>query len=596
MAGDKGARQKNKGVFDDSFDLLALGLSKEEKERLAKKFSATPMHTAGSDVKSEPAGRGAARDNAAPKKVGFIGYIIRVIYMMFTGTSPADYEKAQILRRIKNELKQIKPAIMDFSTGQICTAFAEQVHDLHRHVWQLKPIFDDIFDDRIEEYSFNFFVFLLVRRISSLDNSYIERFSEAGLREYVEQDSDEVARSRIDELSEAFLRAISEEGRKEANSFYADMISFHEILHFNFINFLRFFSVKYSVEAKENSFRDFRPEGTVNEFKVLESLILSVNMEHLHDVVALASDYFILYLQETKDAQAAQQTKDFLAWVTQNNSHGLRHALAAIVANRQLTLLIRYILQNHEYEPRIYPHTANIFDDFAKVFKPVLKQRTEKIIARRVQTELSTKITELFGNFEPLADYFYTLEENVMLEKMNLSSFIYTSAFYVSVRFYTEKYPVYIKRLINKLIVDGSYKDSLVRRTLSDEFYHSDEICEKLMKFAEFVHRRKEKGALFLTSLEKFRGDFASRKALNTRIAAINEGLHTVLLDIRQSSDNLQNALGRIVRDIDSKKPRVIDNLQKINAGNNRFLGELKRCAHDYAIFWEIIAKVFKAV
>ncbi|MDR2733966.1 MAG: DUF5312 domain-containing protein [Spirochaetota bacterium] len=595
MADDKGARQKNKGVFDDSFDLLALGLSKEEKERLAKKFNATPMHIAGSDTKNEP-GKEVSNFESSPKKVGFFGYIIRVIYMVFTGTSLADYEKTQKLKKIKNELKQIRPPIMNFSTGQICVAFAEQVHDLYRHVWPLRPIFDEIFDDKYEEHSFNFFVFLLVRRISSLDDSYIARFSEAGLREYVEQDSDEVARSRIEELSEAFLRAINEEARREANNFYADMVSFHEILHFNFTNFLRFFSTKYSVELKENAFHDFRPEGTINEFRVLESLILSVNMEYLHDVIALASDYFLLYLQETKDENTASQTKEYLAWVTQNNSHGLRHALAVIVANRQLTLLIRYIMHSNDYEPKIFPHTANIFDDFTKVFKPILKQRTDKVLSRRIQTELSSKITELFGNFEPLPDYFYTLEENVLLEKMNLSSFIYTAAFYVSVRFYTEKYSVYIKRLVNKLIVDGSYKDSLVRRTLSDEFYHSDEITEKLMKFTEFVHRRKEKGSLFLSSLEKFRGDFASRKALNTRIAAINEGLHTVLLDIRQSADNLQNAMGRIARDIDSRKPKVVDNLQKINAGNNRFLGELKKCAHDYALFWEIIAKVFKVV
>jgi hypothetical protein len=203
---------------------------------------------------------------------------------------------------------------------------------------------------------------------------------------------------------------------------------------------------------------------------------------------------------------------------------------------------------------------------------------------------------ELFGNFEPFADYFYTLEQNVVLEKMNISTFIYTAAFYVTMRFYSEKYSAYFKRMINKLIVDGSYKDSLARRTLSDEFYHSDEINEKLQKFSEFVHRRKEKGSLLLSSIEKFRGDFASRKALNTRIAAINEGLHAILLDVRQNVESLQSVMARVARDIDSRNPKVIDNLQKMNVGNNRFLTELRKCAHDYAIFWEIITKVFKAV
>ncbi|HPH01636.1 MAG TPA: DUF5312 family protein [Spirochaetota bacterium] len=590
-------KAKDKGIFNDSFDPLALGLSEDEKKRMAKGFEGAQrdlMNKAeASDNKSgKKRGKQGQQD---VKKAGFFERLVRFFVMLFTGLSPADYEKKKRIKELKLAIKKLKPAVYNFQTEAITAEFAGLIHDFFKLVWPYRIVFEEVFGETDPESHLDFQLFYVRTLVPTITDEEIFRFTEDGIKEYVKGDRDSMVRKRIDEMTDIFIRKIDEETRRRLNRTFADFINVKELLSYNFFSFLKRFQSGYSVDDPNPDFHDIRPDGTGEMLKDLESILLAVNTKALPSVLGLAAAYFQENGSKTADEETVAKTLVHFQKMAEGGYRMIPASLSKIVNGQQLCLLIRYITKNLEYEAHIYPRGTNFFEEFGRGLVAAMEARVSRVLARRKQEEVDAKLKELFETQEQMPDYLYSEATNGILRKLDLPDFIYPTAFYVSMRYFSEKYYQYIKRVLNKLIVDGSFKDSLARRTLADEFYKMDDLFNRLIVFSNSVNIRKEKGSLFQSMLQKFKGDLASKKALGARIATINQELHAVLQDIRDCTVNLQTVLVRIGHDIDSEKPEIVDNLHKIGAaGNVRFLGEMKRSIRESVLFSDIILKVFK--
>ena len=590
-------KAREKGIFNDSFDPLALGLSEEEKKRMARGFEGAQRDLL-KQAESSGARSGSkrdAREKQSSGKVGFFERVVRFFLMLFTGLSPADYEKKKKIKELRQAIKRLKPQVYNFQTETISAEFARLIHDFVRLIWPYRVVFEEVFGEDDAEQHLDFQLYYVRMMVPTITDEEVYRFTEDGLKEFVRNDRDSMVRKRVDEMADIFLRNIDEETRRRLNRSFADFINTKEMIAYNFFSLLRRFHSGYTVEDENQVFHDIRPDGTGEMLKDLESVLLAVNTKMLPSVLGIAAGYYQERMLQKTDQEAGAATLLHFQKMAESGYRTVTSALSRIVNGQQICLLIRYVTKNLEYETHIYPRGTNFFEEFGKGLSSALEARVSRVLARRKQEEVDARLKEMFETLEPLPDFIYSDATNAILTKLDLPEFIYPTAFYVSMRFYAEKYYQYIKRVLNKLIVDGSFKDSLARRTLADEFYKMDDLSNRLTVFSNSVNMRKEKGSLFQAMLQKFKGDLASKKALGARIAAINQDLHAVLQDIRDCTINLQTVLVRIGHDIDSEKPEILDNLHKIGtSGNARFLGELRRSIRETVLFSDVILKVFK--
>jgi hypothetical protein len=252
-------------------------------------------------------------------------------------------------------------------------------------------------------------------------------------------------------------------------------------------------------------------------------------------------------------------------------------------------------MRHRDYEPRVQNRTAHFFEDFSKNFRHIIDVRVGRVLEDKRQEDIGKKMKELFGAIDPLKEYFYDDATNVTLRTLELMAFAYTSVYYASMRFYGEKFPEYIKPMLYILVIEGSYKDSLIRRTVSEEFYRADELYERLQKFSDAISVFKERGKHFQEMIQNFNGNLVAKKELNTTIMETNETLRPILTDIYESANALRGALTYIVMDVGERNPRFVDNLAKIDGNNNaRFIGELRRCAEDCTLFVQLFMSAFR--
>ena len=583
-------------MFENSFDPMALTLSDEEKQRMVKDLSADKRDESADEPSPARGGVPRKQTHSTDEDSGFFAYLWRLLHMIFTGTRPSDYELQRKLRALRNEVKRIKPPIMTFSPDQITGEVARQIHVLYQYLAPLVPLFDDTVANSDPEGSFNFQMYYFQQILPSIGNEFGKFFTEDGLLSFIEGVRDDMARGRVREKTESYINLVEENDRKQINTLFSDILAIHELIHFKFPIVLRRFSPDYSVDSRTNIFNDVRTDNDVAEdLKALESLLLSVELERLRDVLILVGDYFREYLREKMDEQYVEKITGHLTRIGMKNYSGLGVTLARVVSGGQLTLIVRYITRSRDYTPRVHNRVSNFFDDFTKNIKRVVDVRLERAIVRRRREAIGSDMTALFGGTEPIPGFFYTAETNVILCRMEMSSFIYTEAFYINMRFYTEIFPEHVKRTLDKLIVEGSYIDSLVRRVLSEEFYRSVEITERLIRFSEFINMKTERGSILYGMIQKFKGNAVAKKALAGRIATVNEGLHPILLAIRENAHNLHDALGRVAADVGASQPKVMDNLAKIGTqGNSRFLTELRKSVQDCALLVRLNEETFR--
>lgn len=590
-------KAREKGIFNDSFDPLALGLSEEEKKRMTQGFKELQSDPAkqGDGADARLGGKQGSRRKQATAKLSIFERLVRFILLLFTGQSFADYEKKKRVKELKQALKRFRPQIYNFQTETITEDFAKLIHDLVKLLWPYRVVFEDVFGEDDAERHLDFQLHYIRNTIETISEEEIARFSEEGLKEFVRTDRDAVARKRIGDLIEAFLRNFDEDSRRRLNRNFADFLNVKEMIGFNFFSLLRRFNASYTIESEDQLFHDIRPDGVGETLKDLESMLLAINTKALPSVLGLAADYYRKKMLKKVDQADSEAILLHFQKMEESDYRMLIAAISRIVAGQQLCFLIRYITKNLDYESYVYPKGTNFFEEFRKGLSTAITTRLDRILAKRKQEEVNAKLKELFETFEPIPEFLYSDATNKILTRLDLPVFIYPTAFYVAIRFYDEKYYQYIKRNLNKLIVDGSFKDSLARRTLADEFYKMDDLSGRLTAFSNSINIQKEKGSVLQGMLQKFKGDLASKKALGTRIATINQELHAVLQDTRACVTSLQNVLVRIGHDIDSVKPEIVDNLHKIgSSGNTRFLGELKRSIREIVLFSDIISKVFK--
>jgi len=589
-------RFKAQGGFDDNFDPLSLEISGKEKDRMIQNLS-----SAKSDLE-ETVGRQTALPAAAQasrhkeQKMGLMDRILRFFVMLFTGIKPQEYERRQSLTIVRRELKKIKPSIFNFKKKTILESLAHQIYDLYENIVPFRETFDTIFSDKTAEAQLRFHLFFLTVNSQNPELRLIDNFSNASLAELVHSEDERSLKKKMDDTVHFFLNSFDESEVNGLEKVFVELINFHDLLEFNFSGMLRCFNSNFSpFDVSKPSFKEARYEGLVRYLKDLECSLLLIKVGQIPGLLETAKEYFKNKIFPEKEPDKGQAILAFMEKLTNDDFRPVINSIMTLLSKGKLTLLLRYIDNNPNYESHIYPRKSNFFLDFSSLLKKTVENRLAALFKMKAKEEIESNILKLF-KIDHLPDAFvYSDKNNNQLLKLELPEFLYPLPLNFSLVFYKEKYFAYVKRVINKLLIDGSFRNSLVQRTISDEFYRLDDIYGELNTFLQLVSPDADKGAVLARLIQSFKGDLPSKKTLTSKINMLNQKVYPIMKKIKQSFQNIQIGINQVMKDLENPHPETIDNLKKISGGNNvRFLQELRRTDRDLTLFSKILARIFK--
>lgn len=586
------------GLFDDSFDPMALGLSEEEKARMADELGAAGEDLSAPENTPLPSRPGnAAKKKKKAKKLPFWQRILRFFLMLITGKRGPEYDKYLKLRENRRELKKVKPPLYNFKTNSITASLAHQTHALYEQLIAYHSIFKTIFEVQEEssmQMDFQFF-FLRIAAPQNPRLEMIDQFSEQAIGELVEKEKESNVKKQLDETTQKFLASFDDEEKKQIDRVFAEMINFRDLLEFDYTSFLRRFNHDYNpMQDVKPVFKDVRHEGMSRLIQDLECTLLQVNTRFLPQVLEAARHFYREDIYPGMDPEEGQRLLALLDNMAQDQYRPILSAIGRLLQEGKLTLLVRHIEKDPGYDARVFQRRTNFFSEFVRNLASTVEKRIKEQFKHKIRISIQKKIKDLFGMTEIPSRYIYSEETNRALKQFELPQFLYAQPLNFCMLFFKQKYYNYLKRVLNKLLVDGSFKNSLTRRMISDEFYRIDDIHNEFLEFIPLVSEKQEKGGMLATMIRNFNGDLPSKKALTARINTLNQQIYPTLKAVRSSIHNLRIAVDQLEKDLGSRRPETIENLHKIGGSNNiKFLKEFKRAHSDLELFTDVLSQIF---
>ena len=583
------------GLFDSEFDPMVLGLGDEEKARLSRGLT-----SAGEQLEGKLAGEGGARKRKkkktrSPDKVSFFAKVVRWIIMLFTGMDRAEFEKKQQLRQIRRKLAHVRPQVYNFNQGTVLPALGYQLYSLYSLVSSFAPVFERIFEISSGSDSVDFELFYIRAASRNSSVSGMSSFSAGAISEAAESEDELAVRKRMENAVHAFLASFDEEEKDYLNKVYNEIQCFRDIMHFPFVRLLRQFGWDPDSGEQKPAFREVEGGVVIEPLKELEKLLLSVNLRLMPAVLDLGVEFFRSEMMSGMEPAEGEMKNAIFEKIRSEEYRSFSTSVSRLLKENKLTLLAAYQDKNPGYEVHIHPRSRHFFAEFSRVLSSSVSDAVSAVYKQRKRQEVNKKLCTLFGSEDLHNGYLYSEATNRILKKFEIPVFLYTVSLILAVRFFKDKYFHHHKRLVNKLLVNGSFRNSLTRRMLADEFYRIDELNEKLAEFVSFVDPKTDKGVQLGNMVNNYNGDGPSKKALSNRIAEINHAAHGVLKQVHSTMHNLQIAVSQVVKDIRSRSPETIDNLSKISGANNtKFIKDLVEMDTELELFCELFSRTFE--
>ena len=422
----------------------------------------------------------------------------------------------------------------------------------------------------------------------------LENFSGSAISEMATTEDELTVRKRMENEIHSFLVSFDEEEKDHLSKVYNEIQSFRDIMGFHFVRILQQFGWDPESGEQKPSFRPIDGTLLITPLKELEKLLLTINLRLLPEVLDLALDFFESEIMSGIDPGEAEYKRASLEKLKQEQYGSFVASITRLLKGNKLTLLAAYLEKNPRYEVHIHPRSRHFFADFSRALSSSVGDLITQVYQQKKRQEIGQKMVKLFDVEDLHNRYIYSEEVNRVLKQHGLPVFLYPLSFILAIRFLKDKYFHHHKRLVNKLLVNGSFRNSLTRRMLADEFYRIDDINTELNGFAAFVDSKTDKGGQINKMINNYGGDSPSKKALSNRIAEINHAAHGILKKVQTAVHNLQIAMSQVVKDLRSRNPETIDNLSKISGGNNaRFIKELAEAYSELELFCELIGRTF---
>ncbi|MBN2544796.1 MAG: hypothetical protein JXB50_03300 [Spirochaetes bacterium] len=475
--------------------------------------------------------------------------IIIWIVSIFTGKKKEDVVLNKLFKELKKDIIIINDGIINFESDILTNFFINEINNLYDACNLVLPVIDKFFNDTIFYNSFLSFIFE-----KNFDDNLRNLINELNPENY------NIDSSKIDK--ELYL----DEKKKRINNFFKHLslfpISGLNQKFVNFETFIRFVTFDFRTLIyyfmQDNNIDASQIKYGV-KFSVVETLLEklfiilnSINFNY-NDIDFIEE---MIEYSHLKSEEKIGNAELYFSEIDINNIKLIFDAIDNFYEKVPLLKIFQYFKKNLLYKPQTLNLKLNFLSTYKHHKRNKIDSDWEKYYEKLLDKNQTRLIKELFGEYN-----FHTLEHFSLklMETINRNSHVKLKSvkkLNILTQFIEKIYKTEIEKIINKILIDGSFFKENYRNNLSSSYYILYNCKERIKEFDKDFDLDNDVGRKLMTYLRITTPDVDYTKTLQNTIIGINESSDELIKEIIQALNYINDFLANLLEP--AKKENVI--------------------------------------
>ncbi len=501
------------------------------------------------------------------KKVERIGFFKKLFVRR-------DSAQRRAIKILKKELASAKIDLYNIKNDNISAAVARIIYDIYRLSYPLRQSFS--LDQSKKRFTPSF-ESAFVLSFHSEDAIEIQnKFSQDYIKKLTIKYGIEKTYTYIEKLWNDYLDLFDKEKIAQINSIFTNLLYFARFVHFDFYPLLREFDPK----LEEANFSK-KPSFSSTEGPLLRDDIYKINRALYRFDVDEKLDLGIEKYSKVQNFEP----------ISKDNLSKLKSLIVNLQRNNYLSLIIRAIDKNISPIPVEKPSLINLFSSYSSKRKEDV-YKVLNSLKKKIQDEaISSIVSQLFeGSVIGRIKNYHELNNESFIG-LGLPIFEHVKLLNYMKAFLTDKYKPSINKVLNELIISGTFISKSVLNSLSNSYYGLNNSLQIITEFDDDLDIDGDRGRAINRLLGTVKKEKGAKGTLKKIIQDTNIKAKLIIDEQIVNLKDMANSIRIILEDYKKKSHIITSNIKKIRGSNNRqFIEELVQAYKDIYLFLKLLS------
>lgn len=571
---------------NNEFEKLSKNLDDKERKELLQKIQKT------ADDK-ESSGGGDRTDRkftsqfSYAKKIynqsDFLSKIIIWFISLFTGQKKEDVVLNRIFEDIKKDIQLHYGRIIDFKRDIFTINFANELSALVDACERCIPIVDKYISN-------NNFYHGFVSKI--IEDNFDEKLSDELKKidpmsnemslEYVEKDDFLKKKSRFEK---AFFNKLTLTTFTDLNSMFIKVELLSRLITFNFTSLL------YSFSTIDQKFADISG---------VKFATIDTSLEKLYAILDRITFQYpdITFLDQMIDYSKFNpiEEKDVDVYFSENELNKIKKLLSIISHFKDkipLKQIFQYYKKNLNYKPIPFSVKYDCINIYKGYKQKIINSSWDVHYDKIKDANQKKLVNELFNDNLVYVLAYFNNELKVKLDKKSNIKLKNVQKLNMLTKFVDKIYKEHIEKIINKILIDGSFVKDSFRNNISSAYYLLFNSLERIKTFDKQLNPDRDIGKKVATFLKITMNEVDFAQTLQNTVIDINDMSSEVIDEVYNSLWTISNFSINLATNIENPKSAYITNFDRIKIpGFLTSLQAITRVIKFFDLFFKIYANI----
>lgn len=565
---------QKQGVLDSDLDAYALGISDNEKQRIASQLRQSVADHEADDTPLKPVNRSRKKNNKKQPDT-FWDKLVGFFKSLFSGMSRDMIMQKRELRDYERKLSNFSVPVYDPKTKQVKAKFAALLYKLHSEANVFADFFtarfligkDKFFSDRKP----GFLGYLLEQLLSDRQKQILWDFRNADFqKEFSLRGEEEVVRDY-----EAAIKNFSADYSSANVARIESQLDFYtSLINLRNYNYRSYFSVylKGSATLDAPQFRDFALSSSLAFLKKMDSYLNGVALDKYEEFHEAQLQEYNRAMDEAGGDEQDEESGVIMRYDPDRFAKVVK-SLRKVVNNKLVTYLIRLGTENIYYKPKPVINSISYVDKYRTMVVNSLRERLESEVTRFREQRVAAEVGELFEGFAPPEQL--PVINSDMSHRLKLAGsdgfdgeFVFGLLINYLEKIYFERY----RKHLNQIVVEGEFRKPELANEFSENYYRIDQLYDECRNLLQEVREDTKLG----TKLKEFAAGKVTNVIGKNKVIAeldeLNERLRDLTSALASALIRLHNHMEVFMRDFKGIRQTELVNAKQIGGLGNRSL------------------------
>jgi hypothetical protein len=495
--------------------------------------------------------------------MGFIERIKAWFSRLFS-RDPEEARRRAELRRLQQELAELRPPYFRPKQTQVLPGFAQAVYRFYFHLRPLAEIVRATVANPDIHSSQRYFDYLIDCRLPKAEQERRRFFSYEGMVERIRNSlAPEEEFEAIHREFQSFLDSVDALGSRTINVDLYELDRFIDICRHDYERILGLFDPSANLEDPRYK-PDFAPvlgeqllPELVDLYYLIESFTFSPELKEC-----------LLRLLERRQPESfddEKRTKLDKIFVQ------IKKESEEKLGKDTLLALIRVVKEEPYFTPTTPRDKKDFFEAYRRRLVTQYEKDHERIVREQHESAMAVDIKSLFGDADILEIEGYDEEYDSMLRKDSPNGFIWIKPMRILKTFIATSFEPQLKEAIKRVLVEGYFDNKGFQNNLANILYQCERSGGRIMDFETQLHGTGRDSLIALRRyLDEMRRGKDIGSFLTRLVDSINGKAHGIVEDEAGLFAMLGDALGDLVADFKRSSPDLVTNIRTLGGGRNR--------------------------